>query len=94
MSLIRGVNCLKPCPGCYVPGNELSNISKIHDLRTTEDTKRIYGEAQSLNATDKEEHLKEYGLRDVEVINNLLSALIFVLNKKLIGSIFRMRSGL
>lgn len=68
MSLIRGVNSLRGCPGCLVPTDEMSDFTKVHALRTTEDTKRIYNETQELNtAAEKEEHLKQYGLRDVQV---------------------------
>lgn len=58
-----------PCPVCLVPGNQLANLSENFELRTKEKMEEIYNKAQELNATGKEEFLKEYGLRDVKVRN-------------------------
>lgn len=67
MSLIRGAKGVKGCPGCEVPTDEMSDISKDWELRTTERTKEIISESQKLKGKDKEEFLSSYGLRDVEV---------------------------
>ncbi|KAF9480048.1 hypothetical protein BDN70DRAFT_878082 [Pholiota conissans] len=66
VSLIRGVNSKFPCPNCLVPKEEIPNLSIEYPLRTTEEMKRVWMEAQDMNSADKEEHLKGYGLRDVE----------------------------
>ncbi|KAF8896734.1 hypothetical protein CPB84DRAFT_1681981 [Gymnopilus junonius] len=66
MTLIRGLGSNGPCPVCLVPPDELADLSKTFNLRTKENMMKIYKQAQELNATDKEELLKIYGLRDVE----------------------------
>ncbi|KAK7059887.1 hypothetical protein R3P38DRAFT_3523832 [Favolaschia claudopus] len=67
MALIRGSGGLYPCPICFVPWNEQSNLSEKHPLRCADDTARIIEEARQMpTAKDKEEHLKQNGLRDVD----------------------------
>ncbi|KAF8899527.1 hypothetical protein CPB84DRAFT_1815674 [Gymnopilus junonius] len=66
MTLIHGLGSNGPCPVCLVPPDELADLSKTFNLRTKENMMKIYKQAQELNATDKEELLKIYGLRDVE----------------------------
>lgn len=67
MALIRGVKANYPCPICLVPKEELSNLSKAYELRTTADMQGIWSEAQEMNSTQREQHLQEYGLRDIQV---------------------------
>jgi len=68
MALIRGINSHYPCPICLVPAKELSDLSKIYPLRTTEKMKEVYETAQRAGTiAEKEVILKECGLRDVEV---------------------------
>ena len=68
MALIQGVNSHYPCPVCLVPSEDLSNLSKIYPLRTTETMKEVYETAQRAETmAAKEAVLKEYGLRNVEV---------------------------
>jgi len=68
MALIRGINSHYPCPVCLVPAEDLSDLSKIYPLRTTEKMKEIYETAQKAGTmAAKDVILKEYGLRDVEV---------------------------
>ena len=68
MALIRGVNSHYPCPICLIPSEELSDLSKIYPLRTTEKMKEVYKMAQEAETmAGKEVILKEYGLRNVEV---------------------------
>lgn len=67
MALIRGVNSNFPCPVCLIPGDQLTDLSTNYTLRTTESMKKIYDDAQNLNATQRENLLKAHGLRDVSV---------------------------
>lgn len=68
MALIRGINSRYPCPVCLVPAEDLSNISKVYPLRTTEKMKEVYETAQMAETmAAKEAVLKDYGLRDIEV---------------------------
>jgi hypothetical protein len=67
MSLIRGLKGLCPCPKCLIPQDKLSDFTEKYDLRTQESTQNIFQEARDLGATAKDEFLKKYGLRDVQV---------------------------
>lgn len=65
--MIRGVNSNFPCPICLVPGKELSDLSKVHPLRTTDTMRAVLASTVNMNAGQKEEVLKGFGLRDIEV---------------------------
>lgn len=68
MALIRGLNSHRPCPVCLIPGDCLSDLSETYPLRTTETMRAIYEEAQEARTVvEKQELLKEYGLRNVKV---------------------------
>jgi hypothetical protein len=68
MTLIRGINSRYPCPVCLVPAEDLSNLSNVYPLRTTEKMKEVYETAQRAGTmAEKDAVLKEYGLRDIEV---------------------------
>ena len=67
MALIRGTNSKFPCPICLVPLEELSNLSSDFSLRTKENMRKLFQEAQELNAAESESLLKSQGIRDVEV---------------------------
>ncbi|KAF8802160.1 hypothetical protein BYT27DRAFT_7261276 [Phlegmacium glaucopus] len=66
MALVWGVNSKYPCLICLIPGDELTNISDEFPLWMSDEMQRIYEEAQELNATEAEDLLKGFGLRDVE----------------------------
>ena len=67
MALIRGGGSNYPCPICLVPSIQLCDGS-THPLRTSEGMQKVYNEAVAMGSiTQREEHLKEYGLRNVEV---------------------------
>ncbi|KAJ7757236.1 hypothetical protein DFH07DRAFT_868144 [Mycena maculata] len=67
MALIRGLQGLYPCPICFVPWNEQSDLSAEHPLRTGSESQHIVEQARELRtAADREEHLKDHGLRDVD----------------------------
>uniref|UniRef100_A0A8H8CLW5 Uncharacterized protein n=1 Tax=Psilocybe cubensis TaxID=181762 RepID=A0A8H8CLW5_PSICU len=66
MALTRGATSNFPCPVCLVPKENLSNLTTVYPYRTSAEMKHIYTEAQNFTAKDKENYLKEYGLRNVE----------------------------
>lgn len=67
MALIRGIKCNHPCPKCEVSKDDLLDfVGPIH-LRTKEETSEYLREAALMNAKEKEELLKDHGLRDVPV---------------------------
>ncbi|KAG1838310.1 hypothetical protein F4604DRAFT_1997251 [Suillus subluteus] len=66
ISLIRGIKCLWPCPVCLVPHDELLNILKCYPPQTSTHSQEVLKAARAkATAEEKEEKLKEYGLRDV-----------------------------
>jgi len=68
MALIRGVGSLFPCPRCLIPDSKLGTLSATAPLRTADGTKAVIYEARKQQAKqDKEEILKNTGLRDVDV---------------------------
>ncbi|KAJ7460514.1 hypothetical protein B0H11DRAFT_2286132 [Mycena galericulata] len=67
MALIRGLQGLYPCPICFVPWNEQSDLSIEHPKRTAKGSEEILEDARAeRTAAGREEHLKDHGLRDVE----------------------------
>ncbi|KAK6992349.1 hypothetical protein R3P38DRAFT_2802824 [Favolaschia claudopus] len=67
MALFRGLRGLYPCPICFVPAQEQSDLSAEHPLRTAEGSKKILDEACALRTKEEqEEHLKAHGMRNVE----------------------------
>jgi hypothetical protein len=73
MSLIRGIKCLWPCPVCLVPHNKLLNTLKCYPPQTATQLQEVVKAAQAeVTAEEKEDKLKEYGLRDITVMFSLL----------------------
>jgi len=68
MALTRGSKALYPCPVCLVPHEELSNLFQSFPLRTTSCMWEIWEEGQRLNLGEREAHLRQYGLCDVQVL--------------------------
>ena len=66
MTLIRGFGSLTLCPVCLVPSEQLSNLSVAFPLRTTENMKDRYAQAQMHNAAEGDVILKMIGLRNIE----------------------------
>lgn len=70
-ALIRGGHANFPCPRCYVPKDQQSNILQRWPLRTQEESKRTYQAALELIGDRKpgraEELLKANGLYLVQV---------------------------
>ncbi len=58
-----------PCPICFVPKDQLADISKSWPLRTVAQMQRIIKDGQTLyiNKSDREKHLSKYGIRDADV---------------------------
>jgi hypothetical protein len=88
MALIRGATANFPCPICLVPKTQRSDGSS-HKLRTSEDMQKVFNDAAAMHSkTDKNTHLKSYGLRGVKVRKT--SKIAF---SKLSYSFFRMCFG-
>ncbi|KAJ6559821.1 hypothetical protein B0H19DRAFT_945156 [Mycena capillaripes] len=67
MTLIRGLNSLYPCPICFVPWNEQSDLSTEHPLRTAAESEQIVKEARAKRTVaEQEEILKDNALRDID----------------------------
>ncbi|KAJ7897519.1 hypothetical protein B0H13DRAFT_2234374 [Mycena leptocephala] len=67
MALIRGLTSMYPCPICYVPWQEQSDLSTEHPQRVGQDSEQLIQEARAMRtAAEREELLKDHGLRDVE----------------------------
>ncbi|KAG1733838.1 hypothetical protein EDB19DRAFT_1896555 [Suillus lakei] len=66
MALTRGVRALWPCPVCLVPHDKLSDMLHCYPRRTSCDSEAILATAREREtAEEREEVLKDYGLRDV-----------------------------
>ncbi|KAG1888602.1 hypothetical protein F4604DRAFT_1877195 [Suillus subluteus] len=65
--------CLNNCPVCLVPHDELMNTLKCYPYRTSAQSQEVLQAARSKQtAEEKEEKLKEYGLRDlIKIIGSL-----------------------
>lgn len=64
MALIHRLQGLYPCPTCFVLWDEQSDRSAEHPLHMGLNL-NISRELRT--AADREEHLKDHGLRDVDV---------------------------
>ncbi|KAJ7898508.1 hypothetical protein B0H13DRAFT_1884243 [Mycena leptocephala] len=59
MALIRGLTSMYPCPICFVPWQEQSDLSTEHPQRIAEDSKRLIQEARALRtAAEREDSSK------------------------------------
>jgi hypothetical protein len=68
MALIRGTTSKRPCPICFVGGDELSDITKTWTLRTAIHTQDVLRQAHTIQSiTEREKLLSEHGIRDVDV---------------------------
>jgi hypothetical protein len=67
MALIRGARGLCPCPICLVPLDRQSDLSANYPLRTANSTMAIVHDARQMPAVAGENHLKRYGLRNIDV---------------------------
>ncbi|KAJ7759514.1 hypothetical protein B0H16DRAFT_1313294 [Mycena metata] len=64
---IRNSRSLHPCPKCLVHHNDLHKLFKRSDRRTPESMQAILTRAENLNATQREELLKSYGLHNFKL---------------------------
>ncbi|KAJ6563545.1 hypothetical protein B0H10DRAFT_2169171 [Mycena sp. CBHHK59/15] len=62
---IRNSTSLHPCPQCLVHKNDLPRLTKVFPERTTESMSCALARAPA-GKTDRNEHLKQYGLHDFE----------------------------
>ena len=68
MSLTRGTKSNFPCPRCLIPTDEQGNYPPEHGAtRTSAHTQVIIQEARAMRPGRKEELLKSFGLRDIDV---------------------------
>ena len=68
MALTRGVNSLFPCTQCLIPNSEQGDPSATAPLQTTAGTIAVLHEAREQHLLgEKEDILKNAGLRDVDV---------------------------
>jgi hypothetical protein len=69
VSLTRGVKAKFPCPVCLVPKDELSNLSKLHQLRHQQEMQEIVTNAMTPGVLvgECERQLKAFGLRPIYV---------------------------
>jgi hypothetical protein len=71
MALIRGAQGKFPCPICFIPKDEQSDLTQVYDLRTAKDTQKTLKAADALeHGTAKEALLKSKGLRYIKVSGN------------------------
>lgn len=70
MALIRGLRGLRACPKCLVPSNALSDLSTSHEPRTTAKTVEILEAVNTKTAEERENILKENGMRWIPVSIN------------------------
>ena len=76
MALIRGFGGLYPCPICLVPATKLSDLATRYPLRSAAQSQAIVEDARKAgSAAAKEELLKAYGLRGLDVCS-----LVFLLS--------------
>ncbi|KAF8148996.1 hypothetical protein K438DRAFT_2016359 [Mycena galopus ATCC 62051] len=67
MALIRGLQGLYPCPICFVPWDQQSDLSTEHPLRSSAESQQILEVARAKSTKEeREEHLKDHGLRDID----------------------------
>lgn len=67
MALIRGLKGNYPCPICFVPTEEQSDLTAQFNLRTSQHAQAAVQTARSLNVEDGDNYLKDLGLRKLDV---------------------------
>jgi hypothetical protein len=77
MGLIRGYMGLQPCPVCHVPKSQLHDFAKSWPLRNGLETQKIIAESKTFKAAEREQLLKSYGLRPIDVRQFLIEFTIF-----------------
>ncbi|THV00958.1 hypothetical protein K435DRAFT_818161 [Dendrothele bispora CBS 962.96] len=64
MALIRGLGGLCPCPKCLVPQDKLSDLSNTFELRSPENTHKVFQKVNLCSTqAEKEDLLKQVSLR-------------------------------
>lgn len=72
MALIRGSNGKCTCPICYIPSDKTHDLSLSYDLRTVENTKDVLDVKKYSSISEREEKLKDLGIRPVEVFTIMI----------------------
>ena len=72
MNLTCGANGLFPCPICYVPKDEQSDLGKTHAPCYAEESQKSYQDAMTKLKTNGKAILKLKGICPVEVMLALL----------------------
>lgn len=67
MAAIRGTNSLFPCPTCLAPLEEMCNVSKDFEARTTRSMTELYRSVLKKTRAIRDKVLQGVGLRDVKV---------------------------
>ncbi|EGN93201.1 hypothetical protein SERLA73DRAFT_126702 [Serpula lacrymans var. lacrymans S7.3] len=60
MSLIRGIGSKCPCPVCYVPAEMLSDLSLTFPLRTAQNSRAVFQEANGMMYAEEKEKLTSF----------------------------------
>ena len=82
MCLIKGINCLCPCPGCLIPAEEQMNLLQHYPIRQIQDVKPIV-DNPGFSHTTKDNMLKSKGYRPLSVgflllkVSLLINILLF-----------------
>jgi hypothetical protein len=64
---IRNSQANHPCPTWLVHHNDLHKLSERFDRRTSDSMQAVLAQTKYLNATEREEILKSYGLQNFDV---------------------------
>ena len=68
MALIRRANGYCPCPICLVPKDKQLDLTTSYPLRTQDTMKTVLNDARAMPlVSDRENHLKILGLRNIDV---------------------------
>lgn len=73
MSLIRGLKSKHPCPICLVSADKLSDGMSAYPIRSAQEAQDLVRRTADMTAQDRNELLKNVGLRPVEVSVILIS---------------------
>ncbi|KAL0056873.1 hypothetical protein AAF712_016513 [Marasmius tenuissimus] len=66
MCVIRGLMGLCPCPKCFIPKDELWDLTNVSAPRTAQHAVETHNTVLGLNTkAEQEEHLKQYSMRPV-----------------------------
>jgi hypothetical protein len=67
MALMRGVGSKHPCPVCVVDNKSLSNLMRLSEPRTRNQTMHLIAQARLSNTAERKKLLTDHGLHNVDV---------------------------